>query len=337
MFPALLSTSRSLLARPGVLPLGAGLLAGVVAGTVLVASGSLTGAPPAELALVACPGAETVVARVASGKQMLVTARSADGLWLELYIGEPGADRGWAPTTALRFDDPPDRLPVHDCGSLVAVATLGPGQSGGPSPGTTIVATVGPPSSLEPGTSLPSSTIPAATSLAVPTHSLPPGVSAVPPTPTPAATQLPPPPTIQPTALPPTAVPSPTPDLAGPSITSISVVATLVGGIYYIDNLGNECGRGNTATINAFVTDSSGVNKPTIRLLFKDTNGVTHDQQMTLKFGTKAAYTSTITAGAWPPGELEWWITATDNLGNVRTTSKPPDPSLRIFRSYCFT
>src|SRR4051812_47187526 len=124
-----MSFLSGLVAQPAALAIGTGLLAGVVTGGAVVATGALSSPAPKELSLVSCPQTGTVVAKVASGAQMLVTARSADGGWLELYIGEPGVDRGWAPTSALRFSASTDLLPVDSCGSAVAVASISPGQS----------------------------------------------------------------------------------------------------------------------------------------------------------------------------------------------------------------
>src|SRR5436190_2051947 len=117
-----MSFLSGLLAQPGTLALGAGLVAGAVTGTAIVASGALSSPAPAELALVSCPGSDTVVARVSSGQSILVTAKSGDRAWLELYIGEPAVDTGWAPVNALKFAESVDALPVNGTCSAVAVA-----------------------------------------------------------------------------------------------------------------------------------------------------------------------------------------------------------------------
>jgi hypothetical protein len=196
-----MSFLSGLATQPATLALGAGLLAGVVTGTAVVATGVLSSPPPEQLALVSCPGTDDVVARVTSGQSMLVTARSGDGAWLRLYIGEPGLDSAWAPASALRVGDPVDGLPVAGC--EVAV-----GPSSEPTPAVTAVVLPTPtPSPLPSGVTPPPPTptpIPTPTPKPTPTKSLPPGVTAAPPTPTP--TPLPPPPTI-----PPTPTPSPTP------------------------------------------------------------------------------------------------------------------------------
>ncbi|HET7182716.1 MAG TPA: hypothetical protein VFI15_10830, partial [Candidatus Limnocylindrales bacterium] len=127
-----MSFLSGLLTQPATLAIGTGLLAGVVTGGAVVATGALSSPPPQELALVSCPETGTVVAKVQSGAQMLVTAKSADGGWLEVYIGEPGVDRGWAPTSALRFTASADALPVDSCGQAVAVASTGPAVTSTP-------------------------------------------------------------------------------------------------------------------------------------------------------------------------------------------------------------
>src|SRR4051812_6723327 len=104
--------------------MGAGVLAGAVTGPTLVVTGVLPPRADPALTLVSCYENGREIGHVSAGKAMLVTAKSADGTWLELYLGVPGADRGWAPRSALRIDSSIDALPVGTCLGFVAFATL---------------------------------------------------------------------------------------------------------------------------------------------------------------------------------------------------------------------
>src|SRR5947209_1835971 len=147
----------SLLTQRGVQAIAAGLLSGAVGGSALVATGLVplggTRLAPPTVALMACPGAGGTLAQVTTGQSLLVTARSADGRWLEVYIGEPGIDRAWVPADSLRLQSAADGLPVADC---AAPATATPGPLGSPAatgtalPAPTIEATVAPSATLGP-------------------------------------------------------------------------------------------------------------------------------------------------------------------------------------------
>ena len=77
----------SLLSQRGVQAIAAGFLSGAVGGSALVATGLVplggTRLAPPTVALMACPGAGGTLARVTTGQSLLVTARSADGRWLD--------------------------------------------------------------------------------------------------------------------------------------------------------------------------------------------------------------------------------------------------------------
>src|ERR1041385_3064810 len=139
-----------------------GLVTGAIAGAAVVVAGLdpfVRPTSPSTVALLSCPGSGPELARVPSGETLLITARSLDGHWLEVYLGQPGIERAWAPANELQLEAIADGLPVDSCNSAVAVALPSPGpQPTGAAP--TIEATV----------------------LASPAISLPVGVSA-PPTP----------------------------------------------------------------------------------------------------------------------------------------------------------
>lgn len=113
---------------------GLGIAAGVVSGAIVGGAGIATGVIPAgggtqgapSIALLACPGSGPQVARLSSGQRTLITAKSADGAWLLVYVGAPGVPGGWAPAAALRAEADITSLPVSQCGTDVAVATALP-------------------------------------------------------------------------------------------------------------------------------------------------------------------------------------------------------------------
>ena len=93
-----------LIAGKSLAVLGAGLLSGAVAGSALVATGTVefggsadrpTASAGAGLQLVPCPDQGPVLGSIPRDQQVLVTARSADGAWLQLYWPAPGIERAW--------------------------------------------------------------------------------------------------------------------------------------------------------------------------------------------------------------------------------------------------
>jgi hypothetical protein len=137
--------------------IAAGVVSGAVIGTAAVVGGLIPtgGTNGSTIALLACPGSGPEVARITSGQHMLVTAKSADGTWLLVYIGEPGVAGGWAPAAALRLQDATANLPVSECGTEVALATqlptLGPPSFvPSPTPLVTIEPTLAPTPTVKP-------------------------------------------------------------------------------------------------------------------------------------------------------------------------------------------
>jgi FlaG/FlaF family flagellin (archaellin) len=105
--------------------LGAGLLAGAVGGGALVASGTVqfggnagagqgAGAGPG-LELVPCPDQGPVIGTIPRDQQVLVTGRSADGGWLQLYWPAPGIESAWTKTGPLQLEGDAGSLPVAEC------------------------------------------------------------------------------------------------------------------------------------------------------------------------------------------------------------------------------
>ena len=251
----MLSGLTSMFAQPALQAVAAGLLTGAVIGSTMVASGILPLEPQREdpkfVALLACPGGGPELARVPAGQQLLITARSEDGAWLEVYIGEPGVEFAWAPAPALRAASALDALPISACDtSQTFLPTLGP-----PEP------TVLPPTAV-PGTVLP-------------TVSLPPGVTASPappatptprvtasPTPKPTPSKTPTPTAVPPTAVPPTPTPTPVPPTPTPEPpNNAPTISNLARTQQCIDN-----GTSSQSVVTVTATDPDPGDTLTVRL-----------------------------------------------------------------------
>jgi hypothetical protein len=319
---------ESMLAQPAALAIGAGLLAGAVVGTAIVASGALVPPVKPQLALVSCPGDGSIVARVDAGSSILVTARSADREWLEVYVGYLGVQSGWAPASVLRFSASVDVLPVHDCGSSVAIgptAPVGPAATTEPLPGETFVATVEPATSLAPGQSLVPTLVPIPTLVPVPTPTptpRPPGVTPPPatPKPPPTATPVPPPPP------PPTINPTPTPfvDHIPPDVANLMTTGAyyyepaLGQNAYHIARPSSGCAPPYSATITVEATDQGGP-VASVQLQYWKPNSGFFDPplQASMSAVDDQTWVGTINASdAWTEGQVSYMVRATDVSGN---------------------
>ena len=67
-----------------------------------------------------------------------------------------------------------------------------------------------------------------------------------------------------------------------------------------------------------------------------DTNGVRHDQQMSFNLVSRRWVFTVNNNVNWPPGELVYWITASDRAGNDAATSAPPAGGPRLHKGQCF-
>jgi hypothetical protein len=306
---ALLSGLGSLLAQRGAQAIAAGLVGGVVGGAGLMASGLVPVGgtrAAATVALLACPGSGNVLVQTSDGETLLVTARSADGRWLQVDLGQPGVDRAWAPASAVRMESAVETLPVADC----AAPTDVPSASAGPT-ATAVVITPTPGPTLTAGP----------TALPTPTSS-----------PTRSAT---PKPTAKPTPKP---TPIATPDTTPPSITNITVSDAYVdpsSGQHVINAQGNGCGTPYQATISASITDPSGLAGGTVNLFFYEPNTLNvHTQPMAFNLNDHL-WRSTITAqGGWQPYEIVYWIRAQDRAGNL-SDYVYPNSSYLLYMGQC--
>ncbi len=101
----LLSGLGALGAGSGLLAIGAGLLVGVAGSAALLATntvhfGGAPGGPAVNagtLALVACPDTGPVIGHIKKGERVLLTGRSSDGSWLEVFFPAPAQNltRAW--------------------------------------------------------------------------------------------------------------------------------------------------------------------------------------------------------------------------------------------------
>ena len=322
-FSSLLSSVST---QPALLAMGAGLLAGAVTGTALVVTGILPQRPSPLLGVVSCYENGEQLGRVPAGASLLVIGRSADGAWAELYLGAPGADRGWVPAGAVRISAPFEALPVDQCGTAVAIASSGPAESGSPAPSDAVPATVGPTISLLPGqtpTPTPALTpTPFPTPTPRPTPTLKPGQTQPPtPQPTPIPTpppSLPPPPTINPT-------PTPFVDHTPPNVGNL----TTTGDYYYNNDLGQNsynlsrpssgCPQPHSAVISATITDpDDGVAGATL-IYWKPNSGIFDvPYQVSMSPVGGSIWQATLNAqDAWTQGQISYAVHATDQHGNT--------------------
>lgn len=267
----------SLVAQPAVL--AAGVAAGVAVGAVGVGTGTIpvTDPPPHKTVLYECPGSGRIVTSIAPNQNVLVTARSADGQWLQIYVGAAGVERGWAPASSLQLEAAPDGLPIEDC---TPTATEAPAPT-----------SVGSPSVLPSDSAAPSGTTPA------------PSVTAS-ATPKPTGTPKP------------TATPAPTPTpYTGPFpyvrnllLTGAAPDPDTGGYLIYAqgcDPLPIE------ATVMVEASDPDGIGA--VLLWVRPALGSWSSSYMT--HGNGDLWTGIITSpGTWADGPIEWYVEAWDSV-----------------------
>lgn len=304
----LLGRLGALVGQPAVQAVVAGALTGAVGGTALIGTGIVPIGTSHEtaptLALVSCPGSSTVLGRVTTGQPLLVTARSRDGQWLQVYIGAPGLDRAWAPATSVSLQSSGDTLPVADCSApATPLATLA-APSPAPTPAVSAVAspTAGPTASP--------------TASPLPTPTLAPGQTP-PPTPKPTPTAKPTAPPTPPPTAPPTSPPTPKPTLAPISMTGLSSQYQCIG-------------DGGMSTISVTVTDPVGISSVSIGIsppgAFPELFDMTRN-----KFNTNQWLYTVTGQVSWDPTNQGGWVhydvTAYGNDGGTRSQSSADDNS----------
>lgn len=278
--------------------LGAGLLAGAMAGGVLVASGAVSpGAAPREanggggpgLELVPCPDTGPVIGVIPRNQQVLVTAKSADGGWLQLYWPAPGIERAWTKTGPLKLDGDTASLPIAGC---VAAPTPTPAPTAAPTP--TIAAT--------------------------PTAE---------PTPTPSPT-----PTAAPTASPtPTAKPTPSPTPKPNVAPKASGLRASRAAISY--DRGAYCvSAPRSTTISIAATDPDGI--ASVTLFFRRPGSTTFVQKpMVLSKGRYAATLDTTADKLSRAGDVRYYVVVRDANATPTSTRSPAKGALSLAVKVC--
>ena len=186
----------ALAAGNSLLAIAAGLIVGVAGTGTLLATGAVhvgggTAAAPAAgpgLQLVACPNLGPVIGSIPQGEKVLVTGRSADGGWLQIYYPGPAFDRAWTKAGALQLQADAGSLPVTSCeapatptaqapaASVAFVPSPQPGPSAQPSPSPSPSPEPSP--AAVPSPSPAASAQPSAAATPKPTPNLPPAIGA---------------------------------------------------------------------------------------------------------------------------------------------------------------
>ena len=317
----------SLLGTPTVQALGAGLLTGALAGGALVVAGAI---PPAEaptagtVALLACPGEGPALATISDGERLLVTARSADGKWLEVYIGQPGIDRAWADAAALTLDASGDGLPVADCAGPepAPLPSPPPAPTLQPTEAPTAEPTLGPSPTATPSATATQAATATATAHVTATATPKPTKTA---SPTPTKTPTPPPPTPTPT---PTPTPAPTPDNADPTVQNL--------------HNSNQCidpSPGSQSTIQVRAIDNVAVSGVKITIIPEHGTGLITNMTMTAGAPKDGIWSYVLTGSAafsrsWGEGYVDYNVKATDTNGNVSIAIGSDRNSLDNFIRY---
>ena len=307
MLAGILPRLASLSLQPTVL--AAGLATGVAVGAVGVGTGVIPvgQSAPRNTVLYECPGSGRIVTSIQPNQSVLVTARSADGQWLQIYVGAAGVDRGWAPAQALQLRAAPDALPVEDC---TPDATADPGPTG-----------------LQPPSGFPSAAPSTGPSTGAPTAApvtLPPGATAR-PSPTPSKTPKP------------TKTPAPTPTAqTGPTLTAFTL--NPFAGDWYIDE--DPPGSGlypmyqigctiGDWTVGFYIEaqDPDGIASAT---LYYKPQGVSTPIEETMgEEGPGEYYREVVTDDAtWYFGEVDYWITVIDGVGDSTTFNGPSNKKI---------
>lgn len=273
----------ALVSQPAVL--AAGLAAGVAVGAVGVGTGAIPVVDPAprNVSLFECPGSGRIVTSIRPNQNVLVTARSADGQWLQIYVGEAAVDRGWAPATVLDLTAAPDALPVEDCT---------PQSTDAPLP-----TTLEPPSQLpsiepspDPSASLAPSGVPATVG---------PSVAA---TPTPAAT----------TVATPTPTPGPTPP--GPYFSDLTIYdppRDPSTGNYIFYPPGCPAELFTHAGMTVVITDPDGVGA--VFLYYQPSGAASWSSVEMLDEGNDIYDAQIYSDGSWGDGVISYYIKAYDS------------------------
>jgi hypothetical protein len=143
--------SRVLQARgrgASTIQLVAGGLFGIVATSVLIASGIVAVQPAASpeagsLPVQGCFGSGSILAIARPNDQMWVTARSSDGKWYQVFLPNPVDQHGWVDAASVQLLADGSQLPIAGCeASASSIAVAGSPTPGTPSATATAAATL---------------------------------------------------------------------------------------------------------------------------------------------------------------------------------------------------
>jgi hypothetical protein len=301
LLAALAPKLASLAVQPAVL--AAGVATGVAVGAVGVGTGAIpvTDPGPRLTALYECPDAARVVTNLQPSQNVLVTARTADGQWLEIYIGQAGAESGWARASSLQLKAAPDSLPIADCTPAATPEFTASSPTFVPSLGPSV-------------TDVPATVVPSIGS-----------------SPTPAPTKTPKP----------TRTPRPTPTApTGPKLSAFTlnpypgywyIVEDPPGsGLYPMFQVG--CTIGNW-TVGFYIEaqDPDGIASVTLSY---QPPGVSAPLEETMgEEGPGEYYREIVSEDAWSLGEIDYSITAIDGVGDSTTFNGPSN--YRIISTNC--
>jgi hypothetical protein len=127
--------------RTSAIQLAAGGLCGIVAVSVLIASGVVAvpqEAPSeaASLPILGCFGSGSVLAMARPNARMLVTARSGDANWYQVFLPTPIHKHGWVNAASVQLLGDGSQLPIAGCEpaptSIAAAASPTPAASSAP-------------------------------------------------------------------------------------------------------------------------------------------------------------------------------------------------------------
>ena len=284
------------------IPIAGALMGAIAAGAFLVVSAAAL--PSTAAALYGCPDAGAPVIEITDGERVLVTGRTDDGQWYEVYYGAPAQERLWAPADAFELDGTAEELPLAECAG---------GASHEEAPRQTLTAIA----SLDP-TASPTSAEPSATA------------SPTPPGPTPTPTGTIPPATATPTPAP-TPSPTPVPDTSPPAIGQLATDSDV---FFHPDPSGCD----TDVRITVQVSDPSGVQS--VLLWYFPPGGNEYLAQAMAKVGgTSSTYATTLVAqSSWEQPvaflDVPYYVAASDSVGNAGR--HPPAGSEAIVRlAFC--
>jgi hypothetical protein len=313
-----MSFLTTLLGTQSAQAIAAGLVAGAVGGTALVATGIVpvggrtVEAPTANV--LACPDTPPVLAQVGNGQRLLATGRTADGSWLQIYVSIPGVERGWVEATVLQLESVADALPVVDCADPTPAPSIAEPTVEAtvflPTPGLTAAPSAPPSPSVTPTPT--ASPAPGATPTHAPTPTKTPAPTKT-PSPTPTKT---PPPTAAPT---PTSVPTPTPfvDDTPPVLSNLTTDGFPYEGEYYV--YGPSCpSTPHSATISVTASDPDDA-VSSVTLSYWPGGSPVLTKAMVKGGGNTWSATITPT-DAWQVGLINYWVDAVDSHGNHAVT-----------------